>query len=71
MLYTLGSVLFVVSGIAGEIKSVAVPAVPTPGLTSSFAGLIGWTNAVAANLCFFPAGILQVSRLTTTAKRLS
>lgn len=56
-----GSLLFVVSGVAGEIQSVAVLPSPPPGLRSLFAGLIGWPDVIAANLFFFPAGILQVS----------
>lgn len=62
MLYTLGSTLFVVSGVAGEVAAVGA-AQGTPGAGSLPAGLIGWPNAVAANLCFMPAGIIQVGCL--------
>ena len=60
VLYTLGSALFIVSGAAGEVQSVAVPAQQPPGVTSLFAALIAWPNVVAANLCFFPAGLIQI-----------
>ena len=30
---------------------------PTP---AALAGLLGWPNAIAANTCFFPAGLMQV-----------
>ncbi len=62
LLFTLGSILFVVSGAATLVRPVEEPSAQPPGLRSANAGLIAWPNAVAANLCFFPGGILQVSR---------
>lgn len=62
LLFTLGSALFVVSGMAGEFEAVGDPPTQPVGLRSASAALIRWPNVVAANLCFFPAGILQASR---------
>ena len=59
-LFTIGSILFVVSGVAGLVTPIGNPTNPTPGDASAPAGLIGWPNAVAANLFFFPAGLIQV-----------
>ncbi len=59
-LFTIGSILFVVSGVAGLVTPIGNPTNPTPGGASAPAGLIGWPNAVAANLFFFPAGLIQV-----------
>ena len=59
VLYTCGSVLFLLSGIAQEVKNIGDPTASPPGLSSPTARLIGWPTAVAANLCFFPGGILQ------------
>lgn len=33
------------------------------GLSSLRARLVGWPSAVAANLCFFPGGLIQVGRM--------
>lgn len=59
LLFTLGSVCFVLSGAAALWRSVGDAAEPA-GLASLAAALVSWPNAVAANLCFFPAGLLQV-----------
>ena len=47
------------SGVAFEVTAIG-NVEGEPGLGSLPAALIGWTNCVAANLCFFPAGIIQV-----------
>ncbi|KAL4424697.1 hypothetical protein ABPG77_004504 [Micractinium sp. CCAP 211/92] len=59
LLFTLGSALFIVSGVAGEFEALADPTADPAGLRSPSAALLRWPNLVAANLCFFPAGIMQ------------
>lgn len=44
------------------VTAVGNPAEKPPGLASLTAALIGWPNLIAANLCFFPGGIMQVGR---------
>jgi len=58
--FTIGSVLFVISGAAGEAKAVGDQKQPA-GLESLSAALISWPNVIAANLLFFPGGLMQVS----------
>lgn len=60
VLFTIGSVLFVVSGVAALVARIGNPTNPTPGAASAPAGFIGWPNAIAANFFFFPAGLIQV-----------
>jgi len=55
--FTSGSALFCVSGVAGVIRPVVEDA-QGPGSLSFL--LIALVNVVAANLCFFPAGYLQI-----------
>lgn len=47
------------SGVAFEVTAIG-NVDGLPGLRSVPAALIGWTNSIAANLCFFPAGLIQV-----------
>ncbi|EFN50967.1 hypothetical protein CHLNCDRAFT_141603 [Chlorella variabilis] len=61
ILYSLGSLLFVISGVAGEIQSVVES---SDGVRSLSAALIAWPNLIAANLCFFPAGAIQIVEST-------
>ena len=61
-LFSIGSILFVISGSANLVTAVGNPANPTLGGASAPAGLIGWPNAGAAKCFFFPAGLIQVGR---------
>ncbi|PRW60337.1 integral membrane [Chlorella sorokiniana] len=60
VLFTVGSTLFVISGVAALVTAVGNPTNPIPGAASAPAGLIGWPNAIAANFFFFPAGLIQL-----------
>ncbi len=70
LLFTLGSALFIVSGVAGEFEALADPTTDPAGLRSPSAALLRWPNLVAANLCFFPAGIMQARRGKAWAAKL-
>ena len=55
-LYLLGSLLFCVAGVAGVVHGVLL----SSGATSLNFWLIALPSMLAANLCFWPAGYLQV-----------
>ena len=71
VLFTIGSVLFVVSGAAALVTRIGNPTDPAPGAASAPAGFIGWPNAIAANFFFFPAGLIQVGQVVAGAACMS
>lgn len=59
VLFAVGSVLFLITGIARETRAVSDYDSP-PGIGSLTAGLAVWPELVACYFLFFPAAILQV-----------
>ncbi|KAL4425673.1 hypothetical protein ABPG75_009689 [Micractinium tetrahymenae] len=59
-LFALGSLLFLITGIARETRPISDPAVWPPGVGSLAAGLSAWPEMIACYFLFFPAVILQV-----------
>lgn len=62
-LFALGSLLFLITGIARMTKPVGAPEVWPPGVTSLAAGLSAWPEVIACYVVFFPACLIQVCRL--------
>lgn len=60
LLFAIGSTVFLTTGICSVVRSIGDPAAVPLGLRSLHAALWAWPNTLAANLLFFPAGILQV-----------
>lgn len=63
-MFAVGSLLFLIAGIARETGPVRNPPVWPPGLGSLAAGLGPWPEAVACWLVFWPATFLQVYEAT-------
>lgn len=59
-LFALGSLLFLITGIARLTKPVGAPEVWPPGVTSLAAGLSAWPEVIACYVVFFPACLIQV-----------
>ena len=62
LLFGLGSLLFLVTGIARQTRAVSDPEHWPPGLASLAAGLSAWPETVACWVMYLPATILQVRR---------
>ncbi len=62
-LFALGSLLFLITGIARLTKPVGAPEVWPPGISSKAAGLSAWPEVIACYFVFFPACLIQVSVL--------
>ena len=60
VLFGLGSILFLVTGVARETRVVGDPAAWPPGLGSLAAGLSAWPDPVACFRHYFPATLIQV-----------
>lgn len=63
-LFALGSLLFLITGIARMTKPVGAPEVWPPGVTSLAAGLSAWPEVIACYVVFFPACLIQVIECT-------
>ncbi|GAB4816348.1 hypothetical protein N2152v2_003394 [Parachlorella kessleri] len=59
-LFALGSVLFLMTGIAREWEAVSHPATWPPGVGSKAAWLSAWPEVIACYTMYFPAVIIQV-----------
>ena len=64
-LFALGSLLFLITGIARLTKPVGAPEVWPPGISSKAAGLSAWPEVIACYFVFFPACLIQVSLYTS------
>lgn len=59
-LFAIGSLLFLITGIARLTKPIGAPDPFPPGVSSLSAGLSAWPEVVACYVLFFPACLIQV-----------